>query len=115
MKLHEGSLTALEASESCLQAYLADTADKLGILPHITFNTRVRELEWLEAEARWRTVTEAGAEILSHVVIHAAGMLHHPATPRLGGEAAFRGETVHTARWDNSIDFSNKVIYVIWW
>ena len=95
-----------------MQAYLADTADKLGILPHITFNTRVRELEWLEAEARWRTVTEAGAEILSHVVIHAAGMLHPPATPRLGGEAAFGGETVHTARWDNSIDFSNKVNYL---
>ena len=39
-------------------------------------------------------------------------MLHHPATPRLGGEAAFRGETVHTARWDNSIDFTNKVNYL---
>ena len=41
------------------------------------------------------------------------GLLHHPATPQLGGEAAFSGETVHTARWDNSIDFSNKVIHVI--
>ena len=95
-----------------MQAYLADTVDQLGILPHISFNTRVRELAWLEAEARWRTVTEGGAEILSHVVIHAAGMLHHPATPQLGGEAAFSGETVHTARWDNSIDFSNKVKYL---
>ena len=67
-----------------MQGYLADTVDQLGILPHISFNTRVRELAWLEAEARWRTVTEGGAEILSHVVIHAAGMLHHPATPQLG-------------------------------
>ena len=96
-----------------MEAYLADTAEKFGILPHITFNTSVAEIEWLEEEAKWRTVSGDGEVILSNVVIHAAGMLHHPATPQLGGEAAFSGETVHTARWDNSIDFSNKVIHVI--
>ena len=92
-----------------MQAYLADTVDKFGILPHITFNTSVAEMEWLEEEAKWRTVTGDGEVILSNVVIHAAGILHHPFTPEFGGEEEFRGETVHTARWNKSIELKDKV------
>ena len=66
-------------------------------------------MEWLEEEAKWRTVTGDGEVILSNVVIHAAGMLHQPFTPEFGGEDEFRGETVHTARWDKSIDLKDKV------
>ena len=83
--------------------------DKFGILPHITFNTSVAEMEWLEEEAKWRTVTGDGEVILSNVVIHAAGILHHPFTPEFGGEDEFRGETVHTARWNKSIELKDKV------
>ena len=93
----------------CWQAYLEDTAIKFGILPHITFNTTVVEAEWLKEEGRWRSLTSGGEEYYSEVLVHATGMLHHPAYPQLGGEQDFTGQTLHTARWDSSVDLTGKV------
>ena len=82
---------------------------KFGILPHITFDTSVVETEWLEEEGRWRSLTSGGEEYYSQVLVQATGMLHHPATPQFGGEQDFTGQTVHTARWDQTINLTDKV------
>ena len=92
-----------------MQAYLEDTAVKFGILPHITFNTRVMETEWLEEDGRWRVLTSGGAEYYSQVLVHATGMLHHPAYPGLPGQQDFTGQALHSARWDQDINFTDKV------
>ena len=92
------------------QAYLVDTAVKFGILPHITFNTTVVETEWLEEEGRWRSLTSGGEEYYSQVLVHATGMLHQPAYPQFAGQQDFTGQTLHTARWDQSIHLTGKVL-----
>ena len=51
-----------------------DCAEKFGIIPHIRFNTTVLETEWQEEEGRWRTLTTAGEEFYSEVLVHATGM-----------------------------------------
>ena len=75
----------------------------------MTFNTRVVETEWLEEEGRWRVLTSGGAEYYSQVLVHATGMLHHPAYPGLAGQQDFTGQTLHTARWDQDINLTGKV------
>ena len=92
-----------------LQAYLKDTADKFGLLPHIQFRTRVVSAEWLEEEASWRVLSSAGEEFLCSVLIHSTGMLHQPSFPNFPGEESFTGQTVHTARWNETIQLRNKV------
>ena len=88
---------------------MVDTAVKFGILPHVTFNTTVVETEWLEEEGRWRSLTSGGEEYYSQVLVHATGMLHHPAYPGLAGQQDFTGQTTHTARWDQDINLTGKV------
>ena len=88
---------------------MVDTAVKFGILPHVTFNTTVVETEWLEEEGRWRSLTSGGEEYYSQVLVHATGMLHHPAYPGLAGQQDFTGQTLHTARWDQDINLTDKV------
>ena len=45
----------------------------------------------------------------SQVLVHATGMLHHPAYPGLPGQQDFTGQALHSARWDQDINFTDKV------
>ena len=49
----------------------------------------------------------------ANVVVHAAGMLHHPKYPDLPGLEDFEGVKVHSARWDRSLDLTDKRVSII--
>ena len=44
----------------------------------------------------------------ANVVVHAAGMLHHPRTPDIPGIQEFKGVKVHSARWNTDLGKPSK-------
>lgn len=94
-----------------IQAYLEDTAEKYGVLPHVRFNTPVAELKY-EAPI-WRLTTDSGETQTFDLVIAATGVLHHPSVPDLPGLESFAGESFHTTRWPDNLDLSGKKVGII--
>jgi len=62
--------------------------------------TRVTELRWDEASARWIICTDRGDRMKARFVAMANGPLNRPKLPGIAGIASFKGHTFHTSRWD---------------
>jgi cyclohexanone monooxygenase len=71
-----------------------------GLYEHALFQTRVREVRWLEDESRWRVTTQRGDDIRARFVIQATGPANRPKLPGIPGIKEFKGHTFHTSRWD---------------
>ena len=84
-----------------------------GITSHIKFNTAVEKCEWQQESGTWKVTTTSDDVYEANVVVHAAGMLHHPRTPDLPGIQEFKGVKVHSARWDTDLDLTDKRVSVI--
>ncbi|MFC9993866.1 flavin-containing monooxygenase [Nocardia sp. NPDC127526] len=101
-----------------LQAYAAHCAAKYEVLPHIRLRTRVHEARFEEAGDLWRltiehTDTGERAETTARFLIGATGGLTQPKAPDIAGLAGFGGVTMHTARWDHSVNLTGKRVAVI--
>ena len=64
------------------------------------FHTRVTELRWDEAAARWIVSTDRGDAMRARFVVMAIGPLNRPKLPAIPGIGDFQGHTFHTSRWD---------------
>lgn len=99
------------------QAYLVALADKHGLREHTRFGTEVTALRWDEGRAQWQIhwVDRDGNHNVTHsrVVITAAGYLNRPRWPELPGRETFAGISVHSARWDTSLDLAGKRVAII--
>jgi cyclohexanone monooxygenase len=67
---------------------------------HALFQTRVKEIRWLEDEHRWQISTQRGDDIRARFVIQATGPANRPKLPGIPGISDFKGHTFHTSRWD---------------
>ena len=64
------------------------------------FQTRITELRWDEAAARWIVSTDRGDRFKARYVAMANGPLSKPKLPGIPGIHDFKGHTFHTSRWD---------------
>ena len=64
------------------------------------FQTRVTELRWDDAAARWILSTTRGDRIEARCVCLANGPLSRPKLPGIPGIELFAGHSFHTSRWD---------------
>jgi 4-hydroxyacetophenone monooxygenase len=83
----------------------------------ISYGHEVEEAVWDDGRNVWslRIRTAAGAVIASeaHVVVSAVGQLNRPSFPDIAGIESFAGQSFHSARWDETIDFEGKKVAVI--
>jgi cation diffusion facilitator CzcD-associated flavoprotein CzcO len=94
-------------------AYTEHLANAHGLRPHIRFHTEVLEARFDEQRHEWRLMLGGGETLTCRFLIHAPGGLTQPKKPDLVGLAGFRGKTMHTARWDASVDLSGKRVAII--
>lgn len=104
-------------------AYLIRVAHTWGLYQHIRFNTAVEEATWNESLKQWSTVVRSTGEkeaeyspsyaITSDFLVSAVGQLNVPAYPSIDGLDLFQGRTMHSARWDRSVNLKDKRIAVI--
>jgi cyclohexanone monooxygenase len=103
----------LWSGQAEILAYFERSAARHRLGPHLTLNTEVVAAQW-EAESRtWRLTTSTGAEHTFDFVVSAVGLFTQPTMPTLLEEEPFGGALVHTARWDHSLDLTDKNVAVL--
>jgi cation diffusion facilitator CzcD-associated flavoprotein CzcO len=64
------------------------------------FQTEIRDLRWLEDEARWLVRTGRDDAMKARFVVMSNGPLNRPKLPGIPGIESFKGHSFHTSRWD---------------
>ncbi|PCH39543.1 FAD/NAD(P)-binding domain-containing protein [Wolfiporia cocos MD-104 SS10] len=116
-ELHPAWSTTM-APQPELLAYWKSIADKHGLTAHTTFHTRVLSASWIPSRSCWEIElqdvrTGVTSTTNATAIISAAGLLDEPSFPSIPGLDKFKGIQFHSARWDHSVDFSNKRVAVI--
>ncbi len=75
-------------------------AHEFGLYDAACFQTKVTNLEWNEATARWIVSTDRNDAMKARFVVMATGPLNRPKLPAIPGIEEFEGHTFHTSRWD---------------
>ena len=75
-------------------------AEHYNLYDNACFQTKVTELRWDEAAARWIVSTDRGDAMRARFVVMATGPLNRPKLPAIPGITDFEGHTFHTSRWD---------------
>jgi len=75
-------------------------ARKFELYRDALFQTRVENLRWDEAAARWIVSTNRGDRIRARYVCLATGPLNRPKLPGIPGIEEFEGHSFHASRWD---------------
>jgi cation diffusion facilitator CzcD-associated flavoprotein CzcO len=94
-----------------IQDYVEHCVRRYSIARHLSLNTQIRAAEYDERAARWRITTAEGRVFRPRFFVLSLGPLNHPRLPP--GAEAFRGELMHTARWNHRYDFRGKRVAVI--
>lgn len=96
-----------------LLAYLKDTVERFGLLPHLSLNTQITEVRWDEDTHEHALTFHDGTSERFDVVVSALGFLddiNHPTWP---GIEDFGGELFHTAQWRHDLDLTGKRVAVV--
>ncbi|MEE3331194.1 MAG: NAD(P)/FAD-dependent oxidoreductase [Myxococcota bacterium] len=75
-------------------------ARKFDLYRDVCFQTRVEELRWNDADARWIVSTNRGDRMKAHYLCLATGPLNQPKLPGIPGISDFEGHSFHASRWD---------------
>ncbi|OBK33040.1 cyclohexanone monooxygenase [Mycobacterium sp. 1245111.1] len=99
------------------QRYLVALADKYKLRERTRFRTEVDALRWDSDRNQWQihSVDADGRRDVSYasVVVTAAGYLNRPRWPEVKGRDTFAGISIHSARWDSSLDLTDKKVAII--
>ncbi len=91
--------------------YFKDVAQRFEIYESIHFNSEVKKMTF--SDGAWEIEIEDGEKDKADYVISATGVLHHPNYPNIEGLDDFHGYKFHTARWNHSVDLSDKSVGII--
>ncbi|OGM49368.1 flavin-binding monooxygenase [Aspergillus bombycis] len=125
------SWSTLKPSGEEIATYIRATSEKFGLCPHIQLNTEVSSLIWDEQNEEWEVSIHqtppakeepAGfpaprykRSVRAKIVISATGKFAVPRTDsaHVQGIEHFRGDVLHTARWDANVNLEDKDVIVI--
>lgn len=93
--------------------YLEMCSNKYGITPHIRFHTEVTSTTWDDSEQIWEVKTNKGDLFKTKTLFLAFGGLSQVSYPDIPGIEKFQGKLFHSARWNHSVDLSEKKVGVI--
>ena len=107
------SWSRMFSGHSEIHAYLKNCADSYQLLPHIHFNSTVRRATFDDKNGQWSVEFEGGKTIRTQVLISACGALSNPAYPNIKGIENFKGEMIHTAKWNHNFSLTGARVGVI--
>ena len=105
------------ASSAQICAYIHAVCREYGLYEHVTFNQKVVRCEWKEADRVWHistidTISGEKALFVSRFAVGGFGALHVPSYPSID-RSAFKGQQMHSAEWDSSINLKGKKVVVV--
>jgi cation diffusion facilitator CzcD-associated flavoprotein CzcO len=93
-----------------VQTYAEDMADAFQLREFLKLNDEAVSAVWDEAGAQWTVTTRTGARYEVDAIVPALGQLNRPQWPDIPGRNSFKGASMHSARWDASVDLKGKRI-----
>jgi cation diffusion facilitator CzcD-associated flavoprotein CzcO len=94
-----------------IQAYAEHCVDKYGLRPHLRLNTMLTAARFDPARALWCFLTSTGEHFEAQIFVCSVGPLSQPRWP--AGIDSFRGEVMHSARWNAAYDFRGKRVALV--
>ncbi|KAJ7494237.1 hypothetical protein B0H11DRAFT_929851 [Mycena galericulata] len=109
--------THSHASQPEIQDYWLQIAHKHDLYPKIIFNRKVISAKWDMRSQTYEIISEDlegnQVSLTATILISAIGLLQIPKFPDIPGISKFRGDSFHSARWDNSVSLRGKRVAVI--
>ncbi|PSN71846.1 FAD/NAD(P)-binding domain-containing protein [Corynespora cassiicola Philippines] len=101
-----------------IQQYFERVARKYSVDRFLKLSHEVTECRWDSATAKWHVTVKnlTTGDIIhdtSDVLISAKGNLNTPSWPDIPGLHTFEGQLMHSAKWNENYDFSNKRVGLI--
>ncbi|KAK6380739.1 hypothetical protein LTS17_004939 [Exophiala oligosperma] len=99
-----------------IKKYFEDFADKHSLRPWIQLNTRVLSATWVEEKGIYSVELERDGQRFidwCHILINGTGFLNSWKWPNIPGLHDFKGQLLHSANWDSSVDWKDKKVAVI--
>ncbi|MCX6397419.1 MAG: NAD(P)/FAD-dependent oxidoreductase [Propionibacteriales bacterium] len=96
-----------------LRAYAENLAQTHDLPRRTTFGVRVGDTRFDEDSDSWVVTFEDGHSRRVRYIIDGTGVLTVPKRPAIGGLDDFAGVTIHTARWDESVDLRGKRVAIV--
>jgi len=96
-----------------IRKYVEDVVTEHQLTPHIEFETEIISAEFDEAKALWKITDKKGQIIYARFVMWSVSFLGTPHIPKISGLDSFTGKVFHSARWDHSVDLSDKNVVII--
>jgi cation diffusion facilitator CzcD-associated flavoprotein CzcO len=101
--------SSLYAPAREIQAYLERVTKKYSADRFIKLAHQINECRWDDETAKWHVTVKnlkTGEEIhdQADVVVSARGNLNNPAWPDIQGLETFKGEVMHSAKWNERYD-----------
>ncbi|KAI3571637.1 putative MoxY [Fusarium oxysporum f. sp. albedinis] len=99
--------------------YLQDVAEEHDLTRFCKFKHQVTSAEWLEDKGKWRVAVMEDNDPSkirydeAEFLINGTGILNSWKWPDIPGRDEFKGDMVHSARWDKNVDLKGKRIAVI--
>jgi cation diffusion facilitator CzcD-associated flavoprotein CzcO len=107
------SWTRVYAPGEELRDYAETTARRYGLQDKARFKTLITKATFDESRHVWEIETGGGGRMTARHMIDASGVLTRPKPPDIDGLDDFTGVTVHTARWDPTVELAGKRVAVI--
>ncbi|TVY54851.1 putative sterigmatocystin biosynthesis monooxygenase stcW [Lachnellula cervina] len=97
-------------------AYIRKTTTKYHLDEHVKFNSRVIESIWDDSTSKWHVKVERNGQIIrddADVLVNGSGILNKWKWPSIDGLDSYKGKLIHSAAWDQSLDWEGKRVAVI--
>ena len=94
-------------------AYMDYVADKYQLRPHMHLGECITSATFDDARSRWLLATASGRQLHAHFLVCSTGPLSQARWPDIPGLADFKGDKLHSARWDAGVSLVGKRVAVI--
>ncbi|MDZ4298060.1 MAG: NAD(P)/FAD-dependent oxidoreductase [Moraxellaceae bacterium] len=101
------------AKQGEIHQYIRHCAEKYGMYEHLVFNSAVTAAQFDQDTGLWTLQIADGREVQAHNVVAAPGPFAEPNTAAIEGRDQFKGISIHSARWDHSVDLTGKRVGLI--
>lgn len=98
--------------------YIRNTAQRFGVDKHITLNTEWVDARWSDQTKTWRCTFKSrktGDRFVQEckVLISGTGGLVEPNKVGIAGVEKFKGDILHSAKWDHKVSLEDKNVCII--
>lgn len=101
-----------------IQQYYARVTEEYGVKPNLRLSHEVLSARWKWETHRWEfqirdLLTDTTFRDTAEFFISAPGRVNQAALPDIKGLENFKGEVLHTSKWDHNVDLEGKRVAVI--